>query len=313
MDVASLSAFLAVVVSSGAVLLPATLGAIVTELSGATNLGVEGIMLFGAMVAYGTAFTTGDAVLGVIAGSLAGGLLSLTHAIPVVFGRLSQERQLVLGLILVYLGDALSRLLGTPYISKASKALDVRWVIPGLSDLPVVGEVLFRQYGLVYWAYALAAVLTFVLYKTRLGLHLRATGEDPAAADAAGIRVDLYRLGAIFAGGVLMGFAGSVLSLTVVRTWTDGMTRGRGWIALGLVTFANWNPLWAIAGTLLFGGFEAAQFRLTTDIPGAQYLLGILPYLAPIIALPIVGRRLARRRAGAPAGLGRPYLREARG
>ncbi|MCX5987621.1 MAG: ABC transporter permease, partial [Chloroflexi bacterium] len=149
--------------------------------------------------------------------------------------------------------------------------------------------------------------------KTRLGLHLRATGEDPAAADAAGIRVDLYRLGAIFAGGVLMGFAGSVLSLTVVRTWTEGMTRGRGWIALGLVTFANWNPLWAIAGTLLFGGFEAAQFRLTTDIPGAQYLLGILPYLAPIIALPIVGRRLARRRAGAPAGLGRPYLREARG
>jgi ABC-type uncharacterized transport system permease subunit len=185
MDVASLSAFLAVVVSSGAVLLPATLGAIVTELSGATNLGVEGIMLFGAMVAYGTAFTTGDAVLGVIAGSLAGGLLSLTHAIPVVYGRMSQERQLVLGLILVYLGDALSRLLGTPYISKASKALDVRWVIPGLSDLPVVGEVLFRQYGLVYWAYALAAVLTFVLYKTRLGLHLRATGEDPAAADAA--------------------------------------------------------------------------------------------------------------------------------
>ncbi|MBU6150958.1 MAG: ABC transporter permease, partial [Chloroflexi bacterium] len=194
MDVASLSAFLAVVVSSGAVLLPATLGAIVTELSGATNLGVEGIMLFGAMVAYGTAFTTGDAVLGVIAGSLAGGLLSLTHAIPVVYGRMSQERQLVLGLILVYLGDALSRLLGTPYISKASKALDVRWVIPGLSDLPVVGEVLFRQYGLVYWAYALAAVLTFVLYKTRLGLHLRATGEDPAAADAAGVRVDLYRL-----------------------------------------------------------------------------------------------------------------------
>ncbi|NBX46817.1 MAG: hypothetical protein EBT22_06385 [Chloroflexi bacterium] len=124
---ASLSAFLAVVVSSGAVLLPATLGAIVTELSGATNLGVEGIMLFGAMVAYGTAFTTGDAVLGVIAGSLAGGLLSLTHAIPVVYGRMSQERQLVLGLILVYLGDALSRLLGTPYISKASKARPTHW------------------------------------------------------------------------------------------------------------------------------------------------------------------------------------------
>lgn len=312
MDATSIGQFLAVVIVSGAVLLPATLGAIVTELSGATNLGVEGLMLFGAMVAYGTAFTTGDALLGTIAGTLAGGVLSLTHAIPVVFGRMAQERQLVLGLILVYLGDALSRLLGAPYVSKASKALDVRWNVPLLSDLPVVGEALFRQYGLVYATYGLALALWFVLFRTRVGLHLRAVGEDAAAADAAGIRVDRYRLGAIFLGGCLAGFAGAVLSLTVVRTWTEGMTRGRGWIALGLVTFANWHPLYAIAGTLLFGGFEAAQFRLVSDVPGAQYLLGMLPYIAPIVALPIMGRRLARRRAGAPGGLGRPYLREAR-
>ena len=137
--------------------------------------------------------------------------------------------------------------------------------------------------------------------------------EDAASADAAGIPVDRYRLGAIVLGGCLAGFAGAVLSLTVVRTWTEGMTRGRGWIALGLVTFANWHPLYAIAGTLLFGGFEAAQFRFVSDVPGLQYLLGILPYVAPIVTLPIVGRRLARRRAGAPAGLGRPYMREARG
>jgi ABC-type uncharacterized transport system permease subunit len=312
MDAASIGGFLFVVVVSGAVLLPATLGSIVTELSGATNLGVEGLMLFGAMVAYGTAFTTGDAMLGAAAGTLAGGILSLTHAIPVVYGRMTQERQLVLGLILVYLGDALSRLLGAPYISKASKALDVRWTVPYLADLPVVGEALFRQYGLVYVTYGLALALWFVLYRTRAGLHLRAVGEDAAAADAAGIHVDRYRLGAIVIGGCLVGFAGAVLSLTVVRTWTEGMTRGRGWIALGLVTFANWHPLWAIAGTLLFGGFEAAQFRLVSDVPGVQYLLGILPYVAPIVALPVMGRRLARRRAGAPAGLGRPYFREAR-
>lgn len=312
MDAASIGGFLFVVAVSGAVLLPATLGSIVTELSGATNLGVEGLMLFGAMVAYGTAFTTGDAMLGAAAGTLAGGILSLTHAIPVVYGRMTQERQLVLGLILVYLGDALSRLLGAPYISKASKALDVRWTVPYLADLPVVGEALGRQYGLVYVTYGIALALWFVLYRTRAGLHLRAVGEDAAAADAAGIHVDRYRLGAIFIGGCLMGFAGAVLSLTVVRTWTEGMTRGRGWIALGLVTFANWHPLWAIAGTLLFGGFEAAQFRLVSDVPGVQYLLGILPYVAPIVALPIMGRRLARRRAGAPAGLGRPYFREAR-
>ena len=312
MDAATLGGFLAVVVVSGAVLLPATLGAIVTELSGATNLGVEGVMLFGAMVAYGTASTTGDVALGALAGALAGGILSLTHAIPVVYGRMTQERQLVLGLILVYLGDALSRLLGAPFVSKASKALDARWAIPVLGDLPVVGEALFRQYALVYCTYALAIGLWFVLYRTRVGLHLRAVGEDAAAADAAGIPVDRYRLGAIFVGGCLAGFAGAVLSLTVVRTWTEGMTRGRGWIALGLVTFANWHPLYAIAGTLLFGGFEAAQFRVVSDVPGVQYLLGILPYVAPIVTLPIVGRRLARRRAGAPAGLGRPYMREAR-
>ena len=189
---------------------------------------------------------------------------------------------------------------------------DVRWTVPYLADLPVVGEALFRQYGLVYVTYGLALALWFVLYRTRAGLHLRAVGEDAAAADAAGIHVDRYRLGAIVIGGCLVGFAGAVLSLTVVRTWTEGMTRGRGWIALGLVTFANWHPLWAIAGTLLFGGFEAAQFRLVSDVPGVQYLLGILPYVAPIVALPVMGRRLARRRAGAPAGLGRPYFREAR-
>ena len=151
MDAASIGGFLFVVVVSGAVLLPATLGSIVTELSGATNLGVEGLMLFGAMVAYGTAFTTGDAMLGAAAGTLAGGILSLTHAIPVVYGRMTQERQLVLGLILVYLGDALSRLLGAPYISKASKALDVRWTVPYLADLPVVGEALQLTNILLDW------------------------------------------------------------------------------------------------------------------------------------------------------------------
>jgi len=188
MDAASIGGFLFVVVVSGAVLLPATLGSIVTELSGATNLGVEGLMLFGAMVAYGTAFTTGDAMLGAAAGTLAGGILSLTHAIPVVYGRMTQERQLVLGLILVYLGDALSRLLGAPYISKASKALDVRWTVPYLADLPVVGEALFRQYGLVYVTYGLALALWFVLYRTRAGPSPPTRPPwPPAAATAAAL------------------------------------------------------------------------------------------------------------------------------
>ena len=309
MDVAWLSAFLAVLVRSGAGLLPATLGAIVTEKSGATNLGVEGVMLFGAMAGYAAASVSGDPLLGIVAAALAGGLLCLTHAVPVVGGRLSQERQFVLGLILVFLGDALSRLFGAPYANHQTSGLDQRFRVPLLADLPLLGDALFQQRGLIYWAYALAVVVYLVLFKTRLGLHLRAVGEDPATADAMGIPVERYRFGAIVVGGMLMGFAGGLFSLSIIQTWTEGLIGGRGWIALGLVTFANWHPLWAIGGTLLFGGFEAAQFRLPAAFPGAQYLLGIWPYLAPIVTLPLIGRRTS----GVPAGLGRPYLREERG
>lgn len=313
MDVGSLIAFLAVLVRSGAGLLPATLGAIVTEKAGVTNLGVEGVMLLGAMTGYAVGFNTGNPALGIAAASIAGGLLCVTHALPVVRGRVSQERQFVLGLILVFFGDALSRLFGAPYANHQSLGLDQRLRMPGLADVPVLGEVFFQQRALVYVAYALAVLTFLVLFKTRLGLHLRAVGEDPATADSMGINVDTYRFGAVIVGGMLMGFAGGMFSLSIVQTWTEGLIGGRGWIALGLVTFANWHPLWAIAGTLLFGGFEAAQFRLAAAFPGAQYLFGTFPYLAPIVTLPLISRRLNFRVSGAPAALGRPYFREERG
>jgi simple sugar transport system permease protein len=305
--------FLAVLVRSGAGLLPATLGAIVTEKSGATNLGVEGVMLFGAMAAYAVAYNLGSPVAGIVAGTLAGGVLCVTHALPVVKGRVSPERQFVLGLILVFLGDALSRLFGAPYVSLRSTAVDQRFRVPGLSGVPVLGDVFSGQPALAYWSYVLAVLVYLVLFKTRLGLHLRAVGENPAAADSMGVRVDAYRFGAIVVGGMLMGFAGGVVSLSITGTWTEGLTGGRGWIALGLVTFANWHPLWAIGGALLFGGFEAAQFRLPPSFPGAQYIFGVFPYLAPILTLPLIARRLNFRQVGAPAALGRPYFREDRG
>jgi general nucleoside transport system permease protein len=313
MDLGSAVAFLAVLVRSGAGLLPATLGAIVSEKAGVTNLGVEGVMLFGAMAGYAVGFSTGDPVLGILAATAAGGVLCLSHALPVVIGRVSQERQLVLGLILVFLGDALSRLFGAPYANHQSTGLDQRFRVPLLAEAPIVGEVFFQQRALVYWAYLLAVLIYLLLFKTRLGLHLRAVGEDPATADSMGINVDAYRFGAVIVGGMLMGFAGGMFSLSIVQTWTEGLIGGRGWIALGLVTFANWHPLWAVAGTLLFGGFEAAQFRLAATFPGAQYLLGILPYLAPIVTLPLIARRLTFVARGAPAALGRPYFREERG
>jgi general nucleoside transport system permease protein len=192
-------------------------------------------------------------------------------------------------------------------------ASGARCGVPVLADVPIVGELLGQQRALIYVAYVLALVVYLVLFKTRLGLHLRAVGEDPATADSMGIRVDAHRFTAVVVGGMLMGFAGGLFSLSMVQTWTDGLIGGRGWIALGLVTFANWNPLWAIAGTLLFGGFEAAQFRLAAVFPGAQYLLGVFPYLAPIVTLPLISRRLSFRHSGAPAALGRPYFREERG
>lgn len=311
-ELGALIAFVAVLVRSGAALLPATLGAIVTERAGVSNLGVEGVMALGAMVGYAVAYNLGDPVVGILAAALAGGLLCVTHALPVVLGRMDLERQLVLGLILVYLGDALSRLFGQPYVSHPTPAVDGRFRVPVLTNIPILGEMLFQQRGMVYWSYFLAIVVYLVLFRTRLGLHLRAVGEDPAAADSSGVDVDRYRFGAIILGGALMGFAGGVLSLSLIQTWTEGLTGGRGWIALGLVTFAGWHPLLAVVGTLLFGGFEAAQFRLPAFFPGAQYIFGTLPYLAPIITLPLVSWRLRRRSGAAPAALGRPYVREAR-
>lgn len=311
-EIGTLIAFVAAMIRAGAALLPATLGAIVTERSGATNLGVEGVMVFGAMVGYAAASDSGNPIVGILCAAAAGGILCLTHAIPVVQGRLGPERQFVLGLVLVYFGDALSRLFGQPYVGHRAAQLDERFLVPILSQIPILGEMFFQQRGLVYWSYALALFVYLVIYKTRVGLHLRAVGEEPAAADALGVRVDLYRFGAIVTGGALMGFAGGVLSLSTIQAWTEGLTGGRGWIALGLVTFASWHPLWAIVGTFLFGGFEAAQFRLPATFPGAQYLFGTLPYLAPIVILPFISRRL-KGRGAAPAALGRPYFREQRG
>jgi simple sugar transport system permease protein len=312
-DLDAFVAFVAVLIRSGAVLLPATLGAIVTERSGATNLGVEGVMLFGGMAGFGVAFHTESVWLGLAASVLAGGALCLPHAVSLVRVKVGMEQQFVLGLILVYLGDALSRLVGKPFVSQRMPAIDERFVVPVLGGIPYIGEALFQQRGFVYLCYLLAVVTWFVLFKTRLGLHLRSVGEDPATADSLGVRVGWHRFGAIIVGGMLMGMAGGVLSLSVIGAWTEGLTGGRGWIALGLVTFANWNPLLAVLGTLLFGGFESAQFRLPAPFPGAQYLLGIFPYLAPIVSLPLLAWRMRGGQPGAPAALGQPYFRERRG
>jgi simple sugar transport system permease protein len=187
--------------------------------------------------------------------------------------------------------------------------------LPALSDIPFLGQALFKQDALVYVMYLLIPLAAYYIYKTRPGLHLRAVGENPAAADAMGVNVTRTRYVHTIVGGMLIGLGGAHLSLAYTPGWTENLTGGRGWIAIALVIFATWDPLRAVFGAVLFGGVNAVQFRLQaagTTVPAA--FLGMMPYLFTIIVLVVITWWEAfRKRVGAPAALGLPYVREERG
>ena len=200
---------------------------------------------------------------------------------------------------------------GRPYLHKPFGGV-ADWNLAPASSLPLLGPALFRQDPLVYAAIMGALALAWLLTRTRLGLRLRAVGEDPATADAAGVDVQLHQLGAVLVGGALIGLAGSYLSVVASRVWVDGMIAGRGWIASALVVFAQWSPGRAILGALLFGAADALLPRLLAigaDVP--TYLLSMLPYLLTILVLTLVSLAGAGRGAQ-PAALGRAYLRQDR-
>ena len=185
--------------------------------------------------------------------------------------------------------------------------------IPLLSGIPKLGEILFEQSPLVYISYLVAPLLWWFVFRTQPGLHLRAIGDNPAAADAMGVSVNQLRFHYVLAGGALAGLGGAVISLSTNPGWTEGMTAGRGWIAVALVIFAGWNPGWAVAGAWLFGGVQAGQFQLQAVGVGiSPFFLNMLPYLFTIAVLVIASSELAKRRIGAPAALGRPFVREER-
>ena len=318
------SAILAAGVTSGTILVFAAIGEIFAERSGVLNLGVEGMMLIGAVAGFSIAASTGNPWLGVIAAMLAGGALSLLHGVMTIHLRADQ---VVSGLALTFLGTGLARVLGEGLSSTGSINQLPIWTIPGLSDLPVLGPIFFtRQSVLAYVAYLLVPIAWFWIERTRPGLHLRAVGEYPAAADAQGIGVYLTRYCYVFVGGLLAGLAGAAITLAVSPGWFGDQTvNGRGWIAVGLVIFARWSPLRAAFGAVLFG----AIFRLILDIQGletllwfdnpfqaghsATFFLGMLPYLMVIFVVVLGSRGAARKRLGAPAALGRPYVRGERG
>lgn len=293
-------------VTAGTPILFAALGEILAERSGVLNLGVEGMMLVGAVSGFLVTVRTGSPWLGVLGALVAGGLMALIHAVLCVGLR---ANQVVSGLALTLFGTGLSGYLGKPLIGVPAPSTFRAVDVPLLGDIPFLGPVVFGHDYLVYTSYLLVPALWFFLYRTRPGLHMRAVGENPAAGDAMGINVAWTRYIYTVAGGVLAGAAGAYLSLAYAPTWLENMTAGRGWIAVALVIFAGWNPLVALAGSYLFGGVDALGLRIQavgTVIP--SFFLSMLPYVFTILVLLISAR--GRRRVGAPAALGLAYDRE---
>ncbi|MFN2290348.1 MAG: ABC transporter permease [Anaerolineae bacterium] len=318
MNIELLVSILTVTIQAGTSLVFATIGEIFTERSGILNLGLEGIMIMGAMSAFAAAYHTDSLLAGIAVAMLVGALLAAIHAFLTISLRTDQ---VVTGLALTLFGVGLSSFLGQnlgpggkPLVGEVGPKF-TKVAIPLLSQIPFLGEALFRQDPLVYVMYALVPASAYFIYHTRPGLHLRAVGESPATADAMGISVSRTRYTYTLLGGMLMGLGGAHLSLAYTPGWTENLTGGRGWIAIALVIFATWDPWRAVVGAILFGGVNAIQFRLQaagTTIPAA--FLGMLPYLFTIIVLVMITWwETFRTRVGAPAALGLPYVREERG
>ncbi len=311
-------------VATGTVLLFATLGEILAERSGVMNLGVEGMMLLGAMSGYSVAIATGNPWLGVLVAMIAAGLLSQVHAFISIT---LHADQVVSGLALTFLGIGISLVLGDGLSKAGTVALLPVISVPGLMHIPILGKIFFTgQSVLVYVGYLFIPIAWYFINHTRPGMHLRAVGEYPAAADALGINIYRMRYLYVFIGGMLAGLGGVTISLAIAPGWFSEMTTsGQGWIAVGLVIFAQWNPIRAAFGAYAFGALR----RLILDIQGPSIVLGManpfyynpywgfflqmLPYAFTIIVLVIGSRDAMRKRLGAPAALGVPYIRGERG
>ena len=310
-------------IATGTILLFAAIGEVLAERSGILNLGVEGMMLLGAMAGFSTSLSTGNAWLGLLVAMLAGGVLSIAHGLVTIH---FQADQVVSGLSLTFLGTGLALVLGEGLTGKNPPLIPIV-DIPLLANIPFIGPVFFSDHSvLVYIGYLFAPLITFYVNKTRPGMHLRAVGEKPSAADTLGISVYGLRYFYTFVGGMLAGLAGATISLSVSPGWYSSQTTsGQGWIAVGLVIFAQWNPMRAALGGYLFGMLR----RFILDLQGPALIFGfenplyvnsnygfflqMMPFVLTIIALVWGSRAATRKRIGAPAALGTPYIRGERG
>ena len=298
-------------VARGTPLLMATLGELLAERAGVLNLGVDGMMLLGAAAGFRAAYQADSLILGLATAMGVGALLALLHGLVTV--RMVAD-QVVSGLGLGFFGTGLSSVVGAPVVGAvgAPRLPTVR--VAGLSAMPLFGPVLFQQNLAIYLGMVLIPLTWFYLHRTRWGLLLQAVGESPEAADAHGFSVARVRLAHVAAGGALAGMAGATLSLAITPGWVDGLTSGQGWIAVGLVIFAGWEPTRAAWGAYLFGAIR----RLPLDLQGVEslplfrnpnlgYFLDMAPYIFTILVLILASRGKWARRA--PAALGLPFIR----
>ncbi|QGQ97148.1 ABC transporter permease [Paenibacillus psychroresistens] len=301
---------LAAAISSGTPLLFATLGGIMCERAGIINLGAEGLMLIGAVATCITYLHTESVLLSILAAFAASGLLGLIHAFLSITLR---SNQVVSGLGITLFGTGLSAYLGksvsgTPLPVSVPK-LNLAWIEP----IPIIGKV-FAHLDLLTWFSILLVILMHLfINKTSWGLHLRAIGDSPGTADVMGIRVFLSRYIYVVVGSMMIGLAGADLILVYSPSWIEGMTAGRGWIAVALVIFAKWNPIRALAVAYFFGALDTLGFRIQligSHIP--SYFLKMLPYILTILVLMYMGWRNRNKLTGKPEAVGEPYIREQR-
>ena len=293
------------IISAATPLLLAALGELVVERSGVLNLGLEGMMLAGAVTGFAVTVTTGSAALGIICAMAAGMLMAFA------FGVLTlslMANQVATGLALTIFGVGLSSLIGAGFVGITVDPLP-KLNIPGVSTLPVIGPLLFGHDILIYASVALTGGVAWFLKRSRGGMILRAVGESDESAHSIGYDVIRVRYMAVLFGGLMAGLAGAFLSLSYTPLWIENMTAGRGWIALALVVFATWRPWRVLFGAYLFGGVTILQLTSQAagwfDIP-AQ-VMSMLPYIATILVLTIISAGPWRARLNAPACLGKPF------
>jgi simple sugar transport system permease protein len=303
-DTALILAILVSAMRTATPLIFAALGELIVEKAGCVNLGVEGMMLVGAVTGFAVGLTTGNFVLAFAVGALAGAAFSLIYGVLVLNLMVNQYAA---GLALTILGGGASAFWGQAWQGQNMRGVQPVEV-PGLSQLPVIGSVFTRLDVMVYVALAAAALLAWALLRTRLGLILRAVGENHDSAHALGFSVIRVRFAAIAFGGAMAGIGGAYLSCVITPLWIEGMTAGRGWIAVALVVFATWKPGRVVLGAWLFGLVSVMQIHgqgLGLAVP--SHILAMLPYLVTILVLVLISRDATRIRLAAPGSLGKPF------